>query len=134
MFPRLRRFTILLWPRRALGVRGKPHRRALCLTNGTMTPGIGSARMAMRIGSSMRNGLMRLRLVSINDLPIKQPERKYHWALGRRPVLRCPYAPQRTERLDTGAKDLTLRSFIFAFSSTCGYFHHIRRFLNERYI
>jgi hypothetical protein len=31
------------------------------------------------------NGLMRLRLGSINDLPIKETERKYHWALGRRP-------------------------------------------------
>jgi len=31
------------------------------------------------------NGLMRLRIASINDLPIKQSERKYHWALGSRP-------------------------------------------------
>ena len=31
------------------------------------------------------NGLMRLRLASINDLPIKESERKYHWAPGRRP-------------------------------------------------
>jgi len=31
------------------------------------------------------NGLMRLRLASINDLPIKETERKYHWELGRRP-------------------------------------------------
>ena len=31
------------------------------------------------------NGLMRLRFASINDLPIKQAERKYHWPLGRRP-------------------------------------------------
>jgi len=31
------------------------------------------------------NGLMRLRLASINDLPIPEKERKYHWALGRRP-------------------------------------------------
>ena len=31
------------------------------------------------------NGLMRLRLASINDLPIAVGERKYHWALGRRP-------------------------------------------------
>jgi uncharacterized protein len=31
------------------------------------------------------NGLMRLRLGSINDLPIKELERKYHWPLGRRP-------------------------------------------------
>jgi len=31
------------------------------------------------------NGLMRLRFASINDLPIKEAERKYHWPLGRRP-------------------------------------------------
>ena len=31
------------------------------------------------------NGLMRRRLASINDLAIKESERKYHWALGRRP-------------------------------------------------
>jgi len=31
------------------------------------------------------NGLMRFRFASINDLPIKEAERKYHWPLGRRP-------------------------------------------------
>jgi nuclear transport factor 2 (NTF2) superfamily protein len=31
------------------------------------------------------NGLMRLRIASINDLPIKESERKYFWPLGRRP-------------------------------------------------
>jgi len=31
------------------------------------------------------DGLMRLRLASINDLPIGDSERKYHWPLGRRP-------------------------------------------------
>ena len=31
------------------------------------------------------NGLMRVRIASINDLPIKDSERKYHWLLGRRP-------------------------------------------------
>jgi nuclear transport factor 2 (NTF2) superfamily protein len=31
------------------------------------------------------NGLMRRRFASINDLPIKEQERKYHWPLGRRP-------------------------------------------------
>lgn len=30
-------------------------------------------------------GLMRVRHASINDLPITQEERKYHWPLGRRP-------------------------------------------------
>ena len=31
------------------------------------------------------NGLMRLRFASINDLPIKESDRKYKWPLGRRP-------------------------------------------------
>jgi nuclear transport factor 2 (NTF2) superfamily protein len=30
-------------------------------------------------------GLMMRRFASINDLPIKESERKYHWPLGRRP-------------------------------------------------
>ncbi|WP_431960915.1 DUF1348 family protein [Actinacidiphila sp. bgisy160] len=30
-------------------------------------------------------GLMRVRLASINDVPIAESERKYHWPLGRRP-------------------------------------------------
>jgi nuclear transport factor 2 (NTF2) superfamily protein len=30
-------------------------------------------------------GLMRLRYASINDLPIKEVDRKYHWPAGRRP-------------------------------------------------
>jgi hypothetical protein len=41
---------------------------------------------------------------------------------------------QRTERLDTEAKDSTLCLFIFAFSSTCRYLDHIGRLLNEREI
>jgi nuclear transport factor 2 (NTF2) superfamily protein len=31
------------------------------------------------------NGLMRRRIASINDRPIAEGERKYHWPLGRRP-------------------------------------------------
>ena len=31
------------------------------------------------------NGLMRRRIASINDLPIGESDRKYHWRLGRRP-------------------------------------------------
>lgn len=31
------------------------------------------------------HGLMRRRLASINDAPIAESERKYHWPLGRRP-------------------------------------------------
>jgi nuclear transport factor 2 (NTF2) superfamily protein len=30
-------------------------------------------------------GLMRVRIASINDLPITAADRKYHWPLGRRP-------------------------------------------------
>lgn len=32
-----------------------------------------------------QNGLMQCRYASINDLPIKDSERKFHWPLGRRP-------------------------------------------------
>jgi hypothetical protein len=31
------------------------------------------------------HGLMRRRIASINDLPITEAQRKYHWPLGRRP-------------------------------------------------
>jgi len=31
------------------------------------------------------HGLMRIRIASINDLPIAEDGRKYHWPLGRRP-------------------------------------------------
>ena len=31
------------------------------------------------------SGLMRRRVASINDAPIRESERKYHWPLGRRP-------------------------------------------------
>lgn len=31
------------------------------------------------------SGLMLRRIASINDLPISEPDRKYHWPLGRRP-------------------------------------------------
>lgn len=31
------------------------------------------------------NGLMRLRIASINDAPIAERDRKYHWPQGRRP-------------------------------------------------
>lgn len=33
-----------------------------------------------------RNGLMRRRIASINDLPIAEAERKFHWPLGIRPA------------------------------------------------
>jgi nuclear transport factor 2 (NTF2) superfamily protein len=31
------------------------------------------------------DGLMRMRFACINDLPIEESDRKYHWPLGRRP-------------------------------------------------
>ena len=31
------------------------------------------------------SGLMKRRIASINDLPITESERRYHWPLGRRP-------------------------------------------------
>jgi len=31
------------------------------------------------------NGLMKRRLASINDLPISETERKFHWPMGVRP-------------------------------------------------
>jgi len=31
------------------------------------------------------DGLMRVRIASINDLPIREQDRLYHWPLGRRP-------------------------------------------------
>jgi uncharacterized protein len=31
------------------------------------------------------NGLMAVRIASINDVLIREPDRKYHWPLGRRP-------------------------------------------------
>jgi nuclear transport factor 2 (NTF2) superfamily protein len=31
------------------------------------------------------HGLMRVRIASINDLPMAEGERRYHWPLGRRP-------------------------------------------------
>src|SRR3954469_15152319 len=31
------------------------------------------------------NGFMRLRIASINDAPIRETDRKFHWPLGRRP-------------------------------------------------
>jgi uncharacterized protein len=33
----------------------------------------------------VESGLMRVRFAWINDLPIKESDRKYHWPLGRRP-------------------------------------------------
>jgi uncharacterized protein len=53
--------------------------------NGTMTPGNWFRSHGNENWEFDENGLMCLRLASINDLPMKETERKYHWALGRRP-------------------------------------------------
>ena len=55
------------------------------LTSGTTTRVTGIAPMATRTGNSMTDGLMAARFASINDLPISESDRKYHWPLGRRP-------------------------------------------------
>ena len=47
-----------------------------------MTAASGFAVTATRTGNSTSTGLMRLRIASINDLPISEAERKYHWPLG----------------------------------------------------
>ncbi|MFD3477480.1 DUF1348 family protein [Streptomyces sp. NPDC058695] len=39
----------------------------------------------MRTGISIPDGLMAVRHASINDVPITEADRKYHWPLGRRP-------------------------------------------------
>ena len=53
--------------------------------NGTMTPAIGFVRNGNENWEFDESGLMRVRLACINDLPIAESERKYHWPLGRRP-------------------------------------------------
>jgi hypothetical protein len=53
--------------------------------SGATTAATGSAATATRNWEFDEHGLMRLRIASINDLPIKESERKYHWPLGRHP-------------------------------------------------
>jgi nuclear transport factor 2 (NTF2) superfamily protein len=52
---------------------------------GTMTQGIDIDPTGTRNWVFNDDGLMRLRFASINDLPIKESDRDYHWPLGRRP-------------------------------------------------
>ena len=42
-------------------------------------------RLIKEIWAFDAHGLMQRRFASINDLPIMQSERKFHWPLGRRP-------------------------------------------------
>ena len=51
--------------------------------NGTTTAAIGFAATATRTGNSTTRGLMRLRIASINDLPIAEADRKFRWILGQ---------------------------------------------------
>ena len=53
--------------------------------SGMMTAANGFEATGTRTGNSTRQGLMRLRIASINDLPIAEAERIYRWPLGRRP-------------------------------------------------
>ena len=50
-----------------------------------MTPDIGSDRTENENWEFNEQGLMKKRFASINDLPINESERKFHWPLGRRP-------------------------------------------------
>jgi uncharacterized protein len=47
-----------------------------------MIPGAGIARLAMNSGNLNADGLMRRREASINDVPIRQADRLFHWPLG----------------------------------------------------
>lgn len=51
-----------------------------CDENGSWTRSYGNENWEFD-----ENGLMRRRIASINDLPIAEGERKFHWPLGRRP-------------------------------------------------
>jgi nuclear transport factor 2 (NTF2) superfamily protein len=52
--------------------------------NGEAILVIGSAATATKTGEFDAEGLMRRRIASINDLPIAETDRKFHWPLGRR--------------------------------------------------
>ncbi len=58
--------------------------RCTSLTSGTTTRVTGIAPVAMRIGSSVTMGSW-LYGSLLNDLPIPESDRQYHWPLGRRP-------------------------------------------------
>ncbi len=49
------------------------------------TAATGSAPTAMRTGSSTPRASWKSALASINEHPIAEAERKFHWPLGRRP-------------------------------------------------
>jgi hypothetical protein len=53
---------------------------------------------------------MRWRIASINDLPIKDSERKYHWPLGRRPMTIRPSAAWAFRRINKGLRQHQCRA------------------------
>ena len=53
--------------------------------NGMTMREAGSAAYGNENWEFDEDGLMRVRLASINDLPIREQDRLYHWPLGRRP-------------------------------------------------
>jgi uncharacterized protein len=50
-----------------------------------MIPAIGSVSYGNENWQFNEDGLMQGRFASINDLPIKEADRRYRWPLGRRP-------------------------------------------------
>ena len=70
---------------RSCGRSGRTASRCVSRTSGTTPRANGSAATATRTGPSMARGLMHTRIASINDLPITEAERLYHWPAGRRP-------------------------------------------------
>ncbi|HET9366896.1 MAG TPA: DUF1348 family protein, partial [Candidatus Udaeobacter sp.] len=73
--------------RRFAGASAVPERRAMKtdVVNGLTNSGNWFRSYGNENWEFDDNGLMRFRYASINDLPIKESERKYHRPLGRRP-------------------------------------------------
>ena len=73
----------------------RPLADAVRMTTRNYKPGLGTPlydQTAVLLGTVLAkawefedNGLMRLRIASINDLPISESQRLYHWPLGHRP-------------------------------------------------
>jgi nuclear transport factor 2 (NTF2) superfamily protein len=56
------------------------------------------------------DGLMRMRFACINDLPIKEADRKYHWPLGRRPDVNTTALIEREMKLSQTKKVASVQS------------------------
>ena len=70
---------------RKSGRSGRTGSRFLSPTSGMTTAAIGLRSYGNENWEFDEHGLMRLRIASINDLPINESERRYHRPLGRRP-------------------------------------------------